>query len=945
VTLSPANNPGLYSEWNPFSPPLTWTVGATRSTGLPDIVAEYVIAAPGTSPGTFLRTVFLNDGSGGFSNATQSTATVPLSSFYSSPNNFLTTPHLLMADVNQDGKPDLLTAYVLPLLGPFQVDTALGNGDGTFAAPLSNAGVSVPYGSGFPKATSLALANLSGNTSAAPDLLLSGDNSVFLAAANGDGTFKAPVLITEKSFKGSFTIAGFDVSDVNGDGLPDLLVIGDGSLTPLLGKGNCSFDPAVDTVVTNTGDGFDPGIVFADYDGDGKLDFIADAGGSADAVFGKGLGDGDFTATAFVDATAAAIPSGNFWLMAALDLNGDGKTDLVGFDAIKGGIFAAFATSGGSFAFKPTLSQISVGVFVEDYTADFNGDGKPDLIVEQSIDGSAPTYTPTEKVGVALSNGDGSFQDPVYATLPAAISAVLPYGIAAGDLNGDAKLDLVLVYPSSGTNGQQPGGYCVLLGKGDGSFSAGTFTGFGAHPTDVLLEHFHGSKAPLDLVIGDGGETSPAPQVSMLKGNGNGTFGAATTIVSGQNTSGLLSGDFNKDGNPDLIVPINFAYGPPPLYTQNFDQDGLALYMGHGDGSFSEATTVAPGSDPYYPLAADVNGDGNLDIVYDSSPLGADDGLTVLLGHGDGTFAAAARYPMPVESYLAAGTFLGDNTQSLVAGIPGSGAALVVNQGGTVATLALATSTISAQVKPSLNGRPTPTGTGTFLEGTTILGTGALANGAASVDDSQLTVGTHTIAFQYSGDANFQPNTASSTITVTTAPAPDFSISSSPASLSVARGQTVKAQLTVTANGGLSGSVTFACSGLPAESTCSFAPASLTATPGQASSTALTISTTASRAAMRAPLRVTETRGVTALAFLLIVPFCRGRRRFRLSLMIGVVTLSTASILGCGGSGSSSNGSTDTGSPAGSYTVTVTATSASGGSTITHTLPLSVVIQ
>jgi hypothetical protein len=634
--------------------------------------------------------------------------------------------------------------------------------------------------------------------------------------------------------------------------------------------------------------------------------------------------------------------------MAALDLNGDGKTDLLGFDAIKGGIFAAFATSGGSFAFKPTLSQISLGVFIEDYTADFNGDGKPDLIVEQSIDGSAPTYTPTEKVGVALSNGDGSFQDPVYATLPAAISAVLPYGIAAGDLNGDAKLDLVLVYPSSGTNGQQPGGYCVLQGKGDGTFSLGTFTGFGATATDVLLDHFHGGKAPLDLVIGDTGERQSAtPQVSILKGNGDGTFGAATTITSGQISSGLLSADFNKDGNPDLIVPINFAYGPPPLYTQNFDQDGLALYIGHGDGSFSEATTVAPGSDPYYPLAADVNGDGNLDIVYASSSLGADDGLTVLLGHGDGNFAEAVRYPMPAQSYLAAGTFLGDNTQSLIAGVPGSGATLVVNQGGTVMTLALAKSTISAEVKPSLSGRPTPTGTGTFLEGTTVLGTGALANGAGSVDDSQLTVGTHTITFQYGGDANFQPNTVSSTITVTTAPAPDFSISSSPASLSVTRGQTVKAQLTVTANGSLSGAVTFACSGLPAESTCSFAPASLTATPGQASSTTLTISTTAPSSAIRELVLMTKARGMTALAFLLIVPVCSGRRRhwLRLSLMIGVLSLTTASLLGCGGSGSSSNGSPDTGSPAGTYTVTVTATSTSGGSTITHSLPLSVVIQ
>jgi hypothetical protein len=949
ATLNPANAPSPVADYNPVHPSMAWTVGATSSTGLPDVVAEYLVLTPGSTAATFARTVFPNDGSGGFSSATQSTTTVPLSGSYSSSYYFLTAAHLLLADANQDGKPDLLTAYVLPLLGPYQVDIAFGNGNGTFAAPLSNAAVSIPNdGSGLPNATGLVVANLSGNTSAAPDLLLSGGNSVSLAAANGDGTFKAPVLITDQAYPGIGTVTGFRVADVNGDGLPDLLVIGEGSLTTWPGKGTGSFDPAIGTVVTNTQDVYESGVAFADFDGDGKLDFIAASEGSADVAFGKGRGDGSFAATSFVDATAASVPSGAFGVLAALDLNGDGKTDLIGSNFNNGDLFAAFAESGGSFTFKRTLSQISSGVFIQNYTADFNGDGKPDLIVEQVIDGSAPTYIPTEKVGVALSNGDGSFQDPVYASLPAAISADAPDGLRAGDLNGDGKLDLVLAYPSQGTDGQEPGGYCVLLGKGDGTFSAGTFIAFGATPTDVLLDHFHGSKAPLDLVINDTGEREFAtPQVSILKGNGDGTFGAATTITSGQMSSGLLSADFNKDGNPDLIVPINFAYGPPPLYTRNFDQDGLALYMGHGDGSFSPATTLAPGSDPYYPLTADVNGDGNLDIVYDSSYLGPDDGLTVLLGHGDGSFAAAVRYPMPAESNLAAGNFLGDNTQSLIAAIPGAAAALVMNQGGTVVTLASTPSTISAQVKPSLSGRPTPTGTGTFLDGTTVLGTGALANGAASADLSQLTVGTHVITFQYSGDANFQPNTASSTITVTTAPAPDFSINSSPASLSLTPGQTVKVQLTITANAGLTGSVTFACSGLPAESTCSFAPATLTANPGQASTTTLSISTTAASSALRTLARVTRARTMTALALLLIVPFCSGRRRqwLRFSLLIGVLSLSTISIVGCGGTGSSSMGSTETGSPAGSYTVMVTATSATGGTPITHTLPLTVVIQ
>ena len=941
ATLSPANNTGLYSDWNPFNAPLAWTVGSTSTTGLPDIVAEYLVIAPGSTAATFTRTVFPNDGSGGFSDATQSTATVPLSGSYFSPNSFLTAPRLVLADVNHDGKPDILTAYVLPLLGPFQVDIALGNGNGTFAAPLSNAAISVPYGSGFPNATSLALASVSGSTSPAPDLLLSGDNSVFLAASNGDGTYKAPVLITEKSFKRSGSIAGFRVADVNGDGLPDLLVIGNGSLTTLLGKGNRSFDPAVNTVVTNSGDTYDTGMVFADFDGDGKLDCITDSSASPDVVMSKGFGDGNFAGSPFFDASAASIPSGNFAVIAALDLNGDGKTDLIGIDALNGDIYAAIATSSGRFTFKATLPQISLNTFIESYTADFNGDGKSDLVVEQQIDGTAPSYISTFKVGVALSNGNGSFQDPVYATLPAAISADPPYGIAAGDLNGDGKMDLVLAYFGQGTTGQEPGGYCVALGKGDGSFSPATFTAFGASPFDVLLGHFHGNKSPLDLVISDTGQRLFATsQVSILKGNGDGTFGAGTAISSGQRSSGLLSADFNKDGNPDLIIPINFAYGQPPLYAPNFDQDGVALYTGHGDGSFSTPTTIAPGSNPYYPITADVNGDGNLDILYDSSGAGVDDGLTVLLGHGDGTFAAATRYPMPLQSYLAAGNFLGDNAQSLIAGIPGSGAALVMNLGGTVVTLASASSTITAQVAPTLSGRPVPTGTGTFLEGTTVLGSSPLANGAGGLDASGLAAGTHTITFEYSGDENFQPNTASSTITVT-ATAPDFSIGSSSASITVTPGQTGTAKLAIMASAGLSGMVSFTCSGLPAESTCAFAPAKLTVSPGMESTTTLSISTTAPAAAA-----AHAGRTMLALGLLCIIPLCSGGRRpwIKLSLLAGAFVLVGAGLAGCGGS-SSQQTSPNGGSPTGNYTVTVTATSGSGSSAITHTLPLTVVIQ
>lgn len=924
-----------------------FTAGITGNSKAADIIAEYIVAPPSgqpvgvpVAPSTLYRVTFLNDGTGGFSNTAQKlvSTTVPTSST-------LLPGRLILADVNHDGKPDLVTGIgsSATYMASYTVDVAMGNGDGSFAAPAANTVATVP-GDKSPaeESPSLLLTSLSKNAGAL-DLLIAIDNYIYYAAANGDGTYKAPVVTLQRGNFQSENIASIQAEDFDGDGLPDLFVSGAGELTSYPGNGDGTFGKAVSSVVTNASDSRYQGLALADFDGDGKLDFVASSYQSEDVAFAKGLGGGKFIATPFL--YTSTMPPDSFAGNTALDANGDGKIDLVCVNLDDGTLITALTGVGGVFTYKVALpASTTTYTYPQQVYGDFNGDGKPDLVVSLTTVGTPNTYG----AGVALSNGDGTFQTPVPIQLPVSLANGIYYSaFAVGDVNGDGKLDLVFTYQGDSqgfsTKGT-PGGYLVALGNGDGTFHEATFAPFGATPFYVLLDHFHGSNAPLDLVIADVNDPQASrQQVSLLAGTGDGTFGSPTVLASGYYFFGLLSADFNKDGNPDLVVsaPVSFTNYP--------SLDGFLAYTGNGDGTFSPSTVQAANSFPGLAIAADVNGDGNPDIVFSSAPLGVAgvplsvSGLSVLLGNGDGTFGAVSGYPM-WGTTLFAGNFLGDNAQSVIGDAAGS--AFFMNQGGTLVTLTSASSTISAQVKPSLSGRPTPTGTGTFLEGTTVLGTGALANGAASVDNSQLTVGTHTITFHYSGDANFQPNTASSTVTVTTAPAPDFSISSTPASLNVTRGQTVKAQLTITANGGLSGSVTFACSGLPAESTCTFNPATLTATPGQASATTLTITTTAPNAALRDLLRVTRARTMTAVAFLLIVPFCGGRRRqwFRLSLVIGVLTLTTWT-LGCGGSGSSSNGSTDTGSPAGSYTVTVTASSSSGGTTITHTLPLTVVIQ
>jgi hypothetical protein len=922
---------------------VAFAVGPTGNSKAADIIAEYIVAPPppppntvNTAPTTLYRVTFLNDGAGGFSSAAQKlvSTTVPTSST-------LLPGRLILADVNHDGKPDLVTGIgsSATYMASYTVDVAMGNGDWTFAAPAANTVATVP-GDKSPgqESPSLLLTSLSKDASEL-DLLIALDNNVYYAGANGDGTYKTPVLTLQRGTFQSENIASIQVEDFDDNSIPDLFVSGAGELTSYPGNGDGTFGKAVSSVVTNANNSSYPGVALADFDSDGKLDFVASSYQSQDVAFGKGLGDGKFIATPFL--YTSTMPPDSFTGTTAFDANGDGKTDLVCVNLDDGTLITALTGVGGAFTYKVALpASTTTYTFPQHVYGDFNGDGRPDLVVSLTTVGTPNLYG----AGVALSNGDGTFQTPVPIQLPISLTDGIQYNaFSVGDVNGDGKLDLVFTYTGWFTVPQPvgPNGYFVALGNGDGTFHEATFVPFGATPYYVLLDHFHGSKAPLDLVIADVNYPQVSnQQVTLLTGTGDGTFGSPTVLASGYYFFGLLSADFNKDGNPDLVVsaPVSFNNSP--------SLGGFLAYTGHGDGTFSPSTVLAANGFPGTAIAADVNGDGNPDIIFNSASLSVSgvetpisvSGLSILLGNGDGSFGAMSGYPMSGTTLLA-GNFLGDNAQSIVGNAAGS--AFFMNQGGTVVTLASTPSTISAQVKPTLMGRPAPTGTGTFLDGTTVLGTGALANGAASADVSQLTVGTHAITFQYSGDANFQPNTASSTITVATAPAPDFSISSSPASITVTPGQTGTAKLTITASAGLSGMVSFTCSGLPAESTCTFAPAKLTMSPGAESTTTLSISTTAPAAAAGRAGRT-----ILALGLLCIIPLCSGGRQpwIRLSILAGAFVLIGAGLAGCGGT-SSQQTSPNGGSPTGNYTVTVTATSGSGSSAITHTLPLTIAIQ
>jgi hypothetical protein len=276
--------------------------------------------------------------------------------------------------------------------------------------------------------------------------------------------------------------------------------------------------------------------------------------------------------------------------------------------------------------------------------ADFNGDGKPDLdlgIASRTIYG----YT-TNALLVLLGNGDGTFTATPDVPVVGFVTSIL-----VADLNGDGKQDLVLkmeALPDTSPSIQ------VLLGNGDGTFIVGqTFTPPNA--ASIAVGDFNGDGIP-DLAV----TNETINTVSIYLGNGDGTFTLNGTETTGSGPFGITTGDFNGDGKLDLAVA-------------NAHDGTITVLLGNGDGTFTHAqasSAVGAGVSPAAIRAADLNGDGVLDLVVVSTapPPSAGGSLTILLGKGDGTFIEAPQSPLMNEAVgaIALGDLNGDGKADLV---------------------------------------------------------------------------------------------------------------------------------------------------------------------------------------------------------------------------------------------------------------------------------------
>ena len=255
--------------------------------------------------------------------------------------------------------------------------------------------------------------------------------------------------------------------------------------------------------------------------------------------------------------------------------------------------------------------------------ADFDGDGKPDVVV-------ANYHSST--VGVYLGTGAGAFS----ATPLTTVTGAQPDSVTTGDFNGDGKPDIAVTSNSTNT-------VDILLGNGDGTFQSAVPYGVDAGPNNVSVGDFNGD-GKADLVTAN--RTNGT--VSILLGNGDGTFRPAVNYPAGSPAEAVVIGDFNGDGKADLAVA-------------NFGTNTVSILLGDGLGGFSAPASFPGGTSPGALTAADFNGDSKLDLA-----LAATNGVNVLLGNGDGTFQAFVNYPLGTYTAgIVAGDFFGTGNPGL----------------------------------------------------------------------------------------------------------------------------------------------------------------------------------------------------------------------------------------------------------------------------------------
>lgn len=450
----------------------------------------------------------------------------------------------------------------------------------------------------------------------------------------GTASYSAPGLSSISPPPGNAPIT---TADFNGDGIPDVAILGTISsgqaLSIFLGRPDGSFGPKVDYPI----EGIQPiGFTVGDFNGDGKVDVIVVCSTACSTNLSIYLGNGDGTLQPPVSLNQNL--GNNYSAAASGDFNDDGKLDLLLLTPDFGsGATIAILLGNGDGAFQaPVTYAVPIAPYL--VLGDFNEDGKPDIAICGGLNGGV--------VSILINNGDGTFKSPLNYSVSGNVLA-----LAAADLNGDGKLDLVV--PSGGTSST----ISVLLGNGDGTFGSPIVYAsnlLSIFSASITVADFNGD-GKFDLALTDLEGTSN--DVAIVLGNGDGTFQNTPLLYSaGLLPAGVVSLDVNGDGKPDLAVAG--GYGVLSYFS-------LTTLINRGDGTFANPANFPVLQFPYSAVVGDFNGDGHVDIA--TTSFTQTGGVSVLLGKVDGTFQAHVDSPTDQSpTAIAAGDFNGDGKLDLV---------------------------------------------------------------------------------------------------------------------------------------------------------------------------------------------------------------------------------------------------------------------------------------
>ena len=470
------------------------------------------------------------------------------------------------------------------------------------------------------------------------------------------------------------------VGDFNGDGVPELVApdgihlgLGDGTFSNVVSGGPLAQDgwSATAIAVGNFSDDGLPDIAVAEISPDGS---------TADVRVLQDVGSGQLQVvdTFAVDSQPVAIQVIDF---------GNGIEDLAVADYTTGNVAIFVGDGKGGFSPGPILaggsqpSALAAGRLgdghVDLIVADqgdpstgngqglrvFQGDGPGQFLLSETIAvGSAPSAVVvadltgdgfldlavaeanSDQVSVLLNKGNGTFMAPVSYSV-----GQLPLSLVAVDF-GNGHIDLA-------TANENSDDVSVLLGNGDGTFEPQSRFGAGSSPGGLVAADFTGD-GRTDLAVANLGSSD----ISVLLGRGDGTFQDQLINPVGSDPSGAVTADLNNDGHIDII-------------TSNYSSNHISVLLGNGDGTFEAARFFAAGNRPTALAVGDFNGDGLLDVaVADAGINGVGQGVSILLGNGDGTFQAPVFYPAGTyPESIVAGDFTDNGVLDLAVANQGSG--------------------------------------------------------------------------------------------------------------------------------------------------------------------------------------------------------------------------------------------------------------------------------